>query len=326
MKKIKLDLLDRQILLELDQNARIPTTVLAKKLKRSRETIVYRISNLVKRGVIFKFRTVINPAKLGYVIFKVYSQLENKKEQRERLMQNLKHADHVWWFAECDGVWDLVIAFFTKNVSSFYDLKNKMLTEYRRLVIQDVTGTFANVYSFPKKYLLDVEEPTTTILNGSPEYHEIDLVSKKILNILSNDARISIADLAKKVKSTENIVKNKIKHMEDAGIIVQYRAMINLSKLGLAFFKANIYFSVLEKRREMALIEYLRRHQRVTYYIQSIAPWGAEIEFVAESISDFRGVMDAIKDKFSDIIKNYEFVLINNEDWLPGGIFSKNKF
>src|SRR3989344_4151660 len=122
MKKIKLDLLDKHILFELDKNSRIPTSLLAKKLERSRETIVYRINNLMKKGVIKKFRTVINPAKLGYSLYRVYAQLENNTEKKEELLKNLKASDHIYWLGLCDGVWDIIFVFFTRNNKTFYDL------------------------------------------------------------------------------------------------------------------------------------------------------------------------------------------------------------
>jgi len=323
MKKIKLDQLDKHILFELDKNSRTPTTTLAKKLERSRETIVYRINNLIKKGVIKKFVTMINPAKLGYTIFRVYAQIENKKEERERMINNLKKSQNIWWIAECSGVWDIIFLFFTKNASTFYDLKNKMLVEYRNLVIKDIVGVHVDTYQFAKKYLID-NEYSCDLIGGPPVYNEIDEVDKKILNILSNNARIPLTELAKNVNSAEQTVRNKMKNMEEKGIIVKYCCFLDLSKIGLAFFKANIYFSILNTKRELAFIEYLKIHPQARYYIRSVAPWGAEVEFVAENLNDFRGIMDKIKDDFSDIIKHYEFVLISWEDWLPGGIFNKN--
>ena len=78
----KIDLLDKKILFELDKNARIPTTQLAKKLNISRETCKYRIANLVKNNVIAKFSTIINPNKLGYKMYKIHLQLTNIGEER----------------------------------------------------------------------------------------------------------------------------------------------------------------------------------------------------------------------------------------------------
>ena len=67
--ELLIDNVDRRILYELDINARIPVTQLAKKLRLSREKVNYRINNLIKRGIIRKFVTMINPVKLGYSVF-----------------------------------------------------------------------------------------------------------------------------------------------------------------------------------------------------------------------------------------------------------------
>jgi DNA-binding Lrp family transcriptional regulator len=49
MNKIKLDLTDRKILAELDKNCRIPNSILAKKVNKSREAVKYRIQQLQKK-------------------------------------------------------------------------------------------------------------------------------------------------------------------------------------------------------------------------------------------------------------------------------------
>ena len=58
-----LDIIDRRILYELENDARIPITQLAKKLRQSREKLNYRLSNLQKEGYIRKFVCMINASR-----------------------------------------------------------------------------------------------------------------------------------------------------------------------------------------------------------------------------------------------------------------------
>ena len=47
--KVKVDKTDRKILAELDKNCRIPTTKLAKIVSKSRQTVEYRINQMIKK-------------------------------------------------------------------------------------------------------------------------------------------------------------------------------------------------------------------------------------------------------------------------------------
>ncbi len=72
-----LDKLDRKIISELDMDARIPITKLAKAVRASREVVTYRLKTLTKKGVISGTQTFFNPAKVGYTIYRVLIRLDS---------------------------------------------------------------------------------------------------------------------------------------------------------------------------------------------------------------------------------------------------------
>jgi DNA-binding Lrp family transcriptional regulator len=54
----------------------------------------------------------------------------------------------------------------------------------------------------------------------------IDGIDNKILKLLLEDGRMSFSELAKRVELTRTAVKNRIKALEEKGIIAGYRAVI----------------------------------------------------------------------------------------------------
>lgn len=60
----------------------------------------------------------------------------------------------------------------------------------------------------------------------------IDRVSWQILTALQENARISYTDLGKRVGLTAPAVAERIRRMEDAGIIEGYRVELSLDKIG----------------------------------------------------------------------------------------------
>lgn len=62
--------------------------------------------------------------------------------------------------------------------------------------------------------------------------HELANKESEILNILISDAKISLRDIAKKIKTSFITVRNKINSLEEDKIIEGYYAKINYEKLG----------------------------------------------------------------------------------------------
>jgi DNA-binding Lrp family transcriptional regulator len=317
MKKIKLDLTDRKILAELDKNCRIPNSKLAKIVNKSREAVKYRIQQLEKNGIIQKFITSINPNKLGYYMFKVYLQLENIPKERERFYDFLKNQKSIYWMGISDGAFDCVFAILSRSITEYYDQINTILSQFRGLIVKKVLGTMVDTRQYNKKFFTNDTNGKHVIFGGDVINNNIDELDYKILEILANDARIPIAELSRKVNSTIEITRRRIKNMEEKGIILGYRIAADFNKLGLEFFKAIIYFKSLSNEDERTLFEWMRKHPNSLYYIRSLAPWEAEFEFAVESYQQFNKIINELRKRFPHVISHYEHLIMIYETWMP---------
>jgi len=61
----------------------------------------------------------------------------------------------------------------------------------------------------------------------------LDSIDRKILDELVSDARLPIAELARRVGLSKTPVAQRVKQLEDSGLITGYRAMLSPIKLGL---------------------------------------------------------------------------------------------
>ncbi|WP_034341367.1 Lrp/AsnC family transcriptional regulator [Deinococcus misasensis] len=66
----------------------------------------------------------------------------------------------------------------------------------------------------------------------TPQNKTLDDVSWKLLDLLQQDARMSYKDLARHVGLTAPAVAERLKKLEDAGIIRGYKADLDLAALG----------------------------------------------------------------------------------------------
>jgi len=69
---LKLDKYDKKLLYELDKKANLPLSVLASKLHRSKQVILYRMKKLEEDGIITGYHAIVDMAKLGYFSFRIY--------------------------------------------------------------------------------------------------------------------------------------------------------------------------------------------------------------------------------------------------------------
>lgn len=315
-----LDKIDKRILYELDKNCRISDNQLAKAVNRSREAVRNRIRKLTDDGVIQGFITSINPSKLGYMFFKLYFQLVNNPKERERFYEYVKKLPGLYWFGGNDGTWDLHGTFYAKNVKEFNKLKNALYSEFKHIIIKRDIGTLVNVRQYSKKYLIEdlKERPEPAIFADDVINNELDELDKKILNIIVQNARISLVELSQKTNSTVDIVRNRMKKMEEKEIIMQYRVAINHSKIGYTMFKAFVYFNNLSEENEAKLLEYAKQHTKIVYLIRQLSSWDIELEIMARNYEEFIEIMNGIRSKFLESLRNYEFALMREDIWVFG--------
>ena len=67
----------------------------------------------------------------------------------------------------------------------------------------------------------------------SPSHVELDAIAWKILENLQQDARMSFAELGRKVGLSTPAAAERVRRLEEAGIITGYHAAVDMSRLGV---------------------------------------------------------------------------------------------
>lgn len=313
--KIKLDVTDRKILSELDKNCRIPSTTLAKIVRKSRQAVEYRIDQLTKKGIITSFNASINPHKMGYRLYKIYVKLRNVPKEKDKLFTKLRSSGNVYWMGEFSGKWDLIFAIFSKNDYEFFKIKNEITSEFSSIIIEEEGGILLDTKQFPKMYFTN-QIFSPVMFGGEIANTKMEELDHKILEIVVNDGRISIVDLAKKVNSTPMMVKYRLKRLEKEGVIIQYRIGIDLNKLGLDLYKAIIKLDRYTKEDEIKLLEYISRLVNTHYFIRNL--WQIEPELVVENHKEYYDIIEKLKKEFPNIIRSVDSLLMISDEWTPG--------
>ncbi len=312
----KLDKVDKRILFELDRNARIPDTKLAKLVGKSKESVRYRINKLQENRIIQGFTTWIDPTKLGFVSAKIYLNLANKPDKKKEFIEFVKKDKRLFWLGIAEGAWNAGLTYFVKSNKEFFELKNEIFSKFKDLILDSHNGMLVDVNICNKTFFYNTDTRWTTFFNELDSY-QLEEIEKNVLRELFDNGRINVVDIARKHNSTVDIVRNRLKKLEERKIIIRYLAKINYNKLGYEFFKTFLYFRNLTKNDERRLREYCRLHPKIIHLIRQISPWDIELEIMCESYLDYNEIISNLTKEFSAVINKVETAIMGEDYVFP---------
>jgi len=319
---MKLDHRDKRILFELDKNSRITLTELAKKLKTSKEVIHYRINNLVKSKIILKFHTVPSTYRFGLSAYKVYLRLyDTSNEKFDEIITFLKANKDIFWIGVTKGRWDLIFGVWANNMEEFFHIHDQVLEKFSQHIQEKELSISRETFQYNRRWLYSDSTLPEEFTFGEKEARiNLDEHDKKILDVLTNNSREKIIEIAKQTNISTDMTSYRIKKMEKHKIIRGYKCLWNASKMGFTTCKAFIYFKNITDEKKNAFITHCKLLKNTINTVVTFAPWDLEVMFETNSYEDFFQIMDEIKNEHNDIIRQYESVLITQE---PKQVFTK---
>ena len=116
---MQLDLFDKKIIYQLERDSSQTASEIAKRIKRSKEFVNFRIHRLEKEKIILSYSAIVDMAKLGYFTFRIYIRWQNiTREEKQQFYEEIKIKENVWTTTVLHGIWDF--AFFIGVKSANY--------------------------------------------------------------------------------------------------------------------------------------------------------------------------------------------------------------
>jgi DNA-binding Lrp family transcriptional regulator len=143
----------------------------------------------------------------------------------------------------------------------------------------------------------------------------VDAMNRRILNLLVNDGRMTHNEIAAKLKRSPSTVRDRIKRMEDDGIILGYFAVVNNERMGIrvdAILLANLKPGVPPEE-----LRKLRGVEEVKEVLQISGPRRIMVRLQAR---DSSGLEQALSNKILPIgLEDTELrMVMSSADRLPG--------
>ena len=182
------------------------------------------------------------------------------------------------------------------------------MKDYEKYVKSKQVIIETDFYYFKPKPILDIKSDEQITMTGDIEKVAIDNIDKKILSQLAKNSRIPLVELAKIVKLTPNAVKERIKMLEKNGIILGYRIFLNYQLLGFLHYRVFLHLENVEEV-EKKIIQFLKYYKTCVSITKTIGYCELEFRAICENVDEFYRLMEELRNKFSDYIKEYESII-----------------
>lgn len=322
----KLDQKDYRLLFELDRNSRQSINDLAKKTKLSRDVVAYRMKRLEEESLVKKYVCIIDFSKFQYQIVRLYLQLQNTTaELEEEMAQFFVTQKNTLTVYKTDGEYQLAVGFLINDLHSYQKIYDEFLKKYRPFIAGKNVSTFLDYIHYHRNYLVEKKlHDHATLSTGSFVPFNNDSKDIRLLNEIKENARISLLELAQKLKMTPTGVKYKLKNLEKNKVIVAYKLLLDTAKMGYEYYKVDLELedvSIIP-----ALKEYITRHPNIVY--RNITVGGSDFEFDCElkSPEEFYQLMEEIKSLFPKKIRRYFYykaLKIYKYSYFPENLLTK---
>ncbi len=138
----------------------------------------------------------------------------------------------------------------------------------------------------------------------------IDVIDEKLLSVLQENARISISELSKKINLSLSAVSERLKKLENNGVILQYTAILDPEEME-KHITAIVMFSLEGDGGHEEIIKYLDSNDGVLSCSRVAGNWDYIVKVCAKNQSALQTTFDEIK-KLRGVVRFSSMVLLDD--------------
>jgi DNA-binding Lrp family transcriptional regulator len=306
-----MDLIDKKILCELDINCRTPLSKMAKKLRIGRNVLDYRIKKLENEKIITNYICSINLGKLGYKSYKIYCKLRSQDSSKEKeFIEFLTSEKRIIHVLKTEGSFDYAFVIATQNIKELDSFLTEIKTKFRETLSDYIVSIVVSSKIFKLNKLLLGEKQEIKFERYSEDHKEVELdeKDKEILRVLSQNANISLINLAEKTKYTLDVVKYRLKNLAEK-LVSSFRVIADMNKMGYFHYVVMLKVRNASLKEEEDLISWCANKKNVLYFTKRISTFDYEINAAITDINDLNSFLGEIKSKFGNIVDSQELIL-----------------
>ena len=302
----KLDEYDRRMLYELDVDSRMPLAKLARKVRRSKQFVLYRQKRLEEAGVIQAYNAIVDMSRLGYFSFRFYFKFQHMTEKDvSAMVEEIKSLPNVWAVTFLQGKWDLAVFLGAKSAVGVHTAWDRILEKYKRKIEAYNLAIYAPVYNFNRTFFLENERDVIERVYGNSEPVEIDRDCARVLEIYARDVRQPLSAIGKKLSMPPQTVRRKITELEKKKVICGYKLVFGMDSLGYTTYRLDLKLTSTEKNRQIH--EYCKQHKDIYQVQNTIGHMDFETEVAVQGLPELLEIIEDMKRRFGDVVRNVDY-------------------
>ncbi len=306
---VKIDEKDRQILNIIGQNARMPLSAIAKRVKVSRDKVDYRLRGLRSKKVIFHAQTFIDVAKFGYQSYHIFFRLKNPLPETG-IIAHISALPYVRAVLKYNGRYDLDVSVIAHDVYEF----DRQLTD-----IAGILGTHLQSYdilvnsaayrtaAFPNSFL---KQPLP--IEPAFEPYTCDEKDMRILKTIRTNAEKPLLKIGQETEMSADTVSYRLKKMHAAGIIRAYQPVISYGAMGYTVYTMLLHVRPLDAKREATLRTFLTTYPHILWAVKTVGKYNLLLYVCVPAMKAERELYETIsrlRSLFAEQITEYELLL-----------------
>lgn len=327
----KLTVKEKKLLYYLSKNSRESQTKMAKEIGVNKGTVADTIKRFQKSGLIKKFTSIINVGAIEATSFTLLLKFNKNLQKNKDIIDYFVEHHFSIWVVTLSGNYDLFVEFVVKDIFSL----ERMMTEIRDHFQEDLNHYKLDLFAknlrssqlIPDVYK-GLELHPLPIKERSYKEKKLDALDKKILQALTAHSNKSLVEIAEEVGSTWDVVRYRIKLLEQAKIILTYFPQIDYKALGYMQFICNIELRNISISSFKQFEHIMKMDPNTLYAFKSANSSSIIFHCIFKSIEELDMLLRSIQEKFKEHIYATDYYIIRDElklNLFPDGLMDNEK-
>lgn len=153
---------------------------------------------------------------------------------------------------------------------------------------------------------------------------KLDKKDLQILSLLDWNCRIPITQIAKRIQLNKDVVRYRIKNLEEENIITGYYPLIDISKLGYLTFRGYLSFIDVDSETEQKIINYLDVQFNAGIIFTRDGEYDLGFISWEKSIYEFQKKLNDFKKLFGNYLNKSDFTIFTEFNHYSLNEFNEN--
>lgn len=293
---LKLDLLDKKLLQELERDSSQPLHILARNIQRSKQFVSYRMKRMEDAGFITGYTAMIDVFSLGYSVFRISLDLQHMTEaQKKAFAEEMKKQKEIIAIILIHAHWDIALFVLTKHIHELRNLWDSILDRYRKQIRNHRVYVYAPIYHYEKSFLPKIVREEKVL--GFSEEKTVKGDTALLFHYAAH-VREPLLTLAKHMKRAPITVKKQIALYKKENIVLGQSLGMNPAGIGLHSYLVELTLEGVNRR---AFMQACKKIPEIYEIHRIIGGADEEIVCMVESKQHLLQILDRLKEQFPEL-------------------------